>query len=100
MIAPRTRSSRRRSVGKPIPPVDSAISQEDSDLTNKPNSSATRGSPLIDSEHRDAMIRKAAYFRAESRGFCAGGEVEDWLAAETEIDHLLTSGETPSLCGE
>jgi len=36
-------------------------------------------------ERRD-LIAKAAYYRAERRGFQAGHELEDWLAAELEID--------------
>lgn len=32
-----------------------------------------------------AMIADAAYFRAEKRGFQPGHELEDWLAAEQEI---------------
>jgi hypothetical protein len=80
--------------------VDSSISQEDSDSATKANSSVAHASPVVDSEQREAMIRKAAYFRAESRGLCPGKEVEDWLAAETEIDRLLTNGETPTFCGE
>jgi hypothetical protein len=35
------------------------------------------------------MIREAAYFRAEHREFAPGHELEDWLAAEREIDWLL-----------
>ena len=38
---------------------------------------------------RDAMVRMAAYFRAEQRGFAPGSEWEDWLAAEAEIDALV-----------
>ena len=38
---------------------------------------------------REAMIAEAAYYRAEARGFEAGHELEDWLAAENEIDLLL-----------
>ena len=30
-------------------------------------------------------IAEAAYYRAERRGFAAGQEVEDWLAAEAEV---------------
>ena len=40
-------------------------------------------------EDRLRMIAEAAYFRAEQRGFVPGNEVEDWLAAEMEIDALL-----------
>lgn len=43
------------------------------------------------SPERLRMIAEAAYFRAERRGFAPGGEAEDWLAAETEIDILFTS---------
>ena len=37
---------------------------------------------------RHAMIELAAYYRAELRGFAPGRELEDWLAAEHEIDEL------------
>jgi hypothetical protein len=35
------------------------------------------------------MIREAAYYLAESRSFEAGRELEDWLAAELQIDELI-----------
>ncbi len=35
---------------------------------------------------RERLIAERAYLRAEQRGFAPGGEVEDWLAAEREID--------------
>ncbi len=31
-------------------------------------------------------IAVAAYYKAEARGFAPGGEVDDWLDAETEYD--------------
>ena len=34
---------------------------------------------------RETMVRMAAYFRAERRGFAPGYEIEDWLAAEAEV---------------
>jgi hypothetical protein len=40
-----------------------------------------------------AMIADAAYFRAEKRGFEAGHELEDWLAAEEEIEQQLQQQE-------
>jgi hypothetical protein len=40
-------------------------------------------------EDRHASIALAAYFRSESRGFAPGQEVEDWLAAEEEVDQRL-----------
>ncbi len=40
-------------------------------------------------EDRHASIALAAYFRSESRGFAPGHEVDDWLAAEEEVDQRL-----------
>lgn len=40
-------------------------------------------------EDRQRLIAEAAYFRAERRGFQPGRDLEDWLAAEIEIDALL-----------
>jgi Protein of unknown function (DUF2934) len=41
---------------------------------------------LVSPEERHARISQAAYRRAESRGFESGGELEDWLFAEREVD--------------
>ena len=43
----------------------------------------------ITPEERNRMIAEAAYYRAERRGFATGGEMEDWVRAETEIDRLI-----------
>ncbi len=40
-------------------------------------------------EDRHSMIAKAAYFRAARRDFQPGHELEDWLAAEAEVDRQL-----------
>jgi hypothetical protein len=45
--------------------------------------------PAVTPEERRAMIAEKAYLLAERRGFAPGGETEDWLAAETEVDALL-----------
>jgi hypothetical protein len=51
--------------------------------------------PPVDSEQRRAMIAEAAYYRAERRDFEPGHELEDWCAAERDIDTLLTCGGAP-----
>jgi len=46
-------------------------------------------------EDRAALIARAAYFRAERRGFSPGHELDDWLAAEDEIlQRLAGEGRT------
>jgi hypothetical protein len=44
-----------------------------------------RTASMSDVERREA-IAKAAYHRAEQRGFEPGHELEDWVAAETQVD--------------
>jgi hypothetical protein len=40
-------------------------------------------------EDRHERIAKAAYLRAARRNFAPGHELEDWLAAEQEVDRQL-----------
>jgi hypothetical protein len=39
----------------------------------------------IDLPDRDATIAELAYYKAESRGFEPGHELDDWLEAEREL---------------
>jgi DUF2934 family protein len=43
----------------------------------------------ISPQERQRMIEEAAYYRAQQRGFAPGNEMEDWVAAETEVDARL-----------
>jgi len=57
--------------------------------TARPKKTATTGPGGSSSVSRDEMVRMAAYFRAERRGFAAGNDLEDWLAAEAEVAALI-----------
>jgi Protein of unknown function (DUF2934) len=47
--------------------------------------------PIIVSEsERRCMIELAAYLRAERRHFALGHELDDWLAAEAEVNDRLS----------
>jgi hypothetical protein len=51
---------------------------------------------FVGPEQRAELIAKAAYFRAEQRGFAPGHEMSDWLAAEAEVDaRLLRAASAP-----
>jgi hypothetical protein len=68
-----------RPLSKPAAPAVSAASTQPQ--------RATRALANFDpSSSREALIATAAYYRAQKRGFQAGREMEDWLAAEREID--------------
>jgi hypothetical protein len=55
---------------------------------NPQSKSATRQRDILDAKGREEMISVAAYFRAEHRGFGGGDALNDWLAAEAEIDAM------------
>lgn len=65
--------------------------------TEKPGGDLEAGATIKDSslerreipsysDSREARIAERAYWRAEQRGFAPGGELEDWLEAEREVD--------------
>jgi DUF2934 family protein len=44
---------------------------------------------MLSTAPREQMIAEAAYFRALERNFQGGNSLEDWYAAEREIDSIL-----------
>jgi hypothetical protein len=68
------------------------LSAEDGDLNSDVKIVSTTLSatpaPSID---RQQMISEAAYRYAQARGFEPGHDIEDWLAAEAEVDARLSS---------
>jgi len=62
---------------------------QDQDPREPTITKARLSSVAFDSSGRHEMIENLAYYYAESRGFISGHELEDWLAAETEIDARL-----------
>jgi hypothetical protein len=45
--------------------------------------------PTVSADDRERMIRDAAYLRYQEGGCVDGRDMEDWLAAEAEIDAQL-----------
>jgi Protein of unknown function (DUF2934) len=58
-------------------------------VADPPVAVSSRASPLIPASLCHDMIRDAAYFRAQARGFVPGKEIEDWLAAEQDVEELI-----------
>lgn len=88
MISPRVNSN---SLGSPQlgPPQSSAEAAA--------NTPPAPQETLPDAATREAWIRQTAYFRSEQRGFAPGGELEDWLEAEREIERRYPRGQKPLL---
>ena len=55
-----------------------AVLESAQSMTTRPKS--------IDPDVRHQLVAAEAYFRAERRGFAAGHELEDWVAAEAAVD--------------
>lgn len=85
----------RRSTGPRTPespqPADKVPPRRRTPAGNSPAAPATNAI-TVSEEARRAMIAQAAYLRAERRGFTPGNELEDWMAAEAEVDALLRAG--------
>lgn len=62
-----------------------------------PGSAVVPANPSVSAEQRCVLISEAAYFLAEHRGFAPGHDLDDWLAAETEIDAILMRERAPDV---
>lgn len=109
---PRTSGSRSKKASLPLtttPPTAVGQSSTEEALqdaatgSGEPAARTAGAEPLVRSSRlerreipsfspsREARIAEAAYWRAERRGFTAGHELDDWLAAEREIDGQLAA---------
>lgn len=60
------------------PAIESTIPS----ATGQPDDAASLRSQL---DEMNARIAELAYYKAESRGFAPGNELEDWIEAEKEV---------------
>lgn len=80
----------------PQPAPQGAAGQREAPDAAAPRASGTRADTAADAaagtdtQSRYRMIAEAAYFRAERRGFAAGGELQDWLDAEEQLGCTAT----------
>lgn len=89
---PRTGSGRTKKTAPPVaqrsPSTEAARDAERTEVTSAHLERREIPSFSID---REARIAEAAYWRAERRGFAGGQELDDWLAAEKEVDGDLAA---------
>ena len=96
--APKAKAAVARAPAAPKSAVTAAPAA--TSASGKPGS-AGKGAPAIkpvdkppapSHAERRRWIATAAYLRAEQRGFAPGYELQDWLEAEAEIEHLIGKG--------
>jgi hypothetical protein len=73
---PRPRKTAAKTVAKKVAPAKAAAAA----AKRPPKAAASAPAD------RESLVRMAAYLRAERRGFAPGYEIEDWLAAEAEVN--------------
>ena len=62
----------------------------ESDIEQAPDQPFAQGAhDEIDPDLRQRMISEAAYRHYAERNYADGGDQDDWLQAEAEVDHLL-----------
>lgn len=88
-MASRRTAVREHEDSPPASPAPVATATSDSPLTPLPSPRGYPASHTIPACLREDMIQQAAYYLAEQRGFAPGHELEDWLAAERQVDALL-----------
>ena len=87
---PVTKTKRQSATGAAKTPSPSSRSAGAPRRHAAPRRPAAVSPAAVTPEERYRMIAETAYHRARMRGFAAGGEVQDWLEAEAEVDARLT----------
>ena len=91
---PAKKPAAKKAVAKKVGVASAAVQRPPSPTKSpaplKQRPPAKKASGPITTEERDALIREAAYFRAEKRNFAPGFDAEDWAAAEREVDERLS----------
>lgn len=90
-MSAKKQTTRKSSKG---PRNEIAASATETKVPARDNSSPSPAA--LDLQGRHQMIARAAYCRAEQRGFAGGtnSQFHDWLEAEAEIDRMLARTST------
>jgi hypothetical protein len=88
------KGSRKAKGGRPTPAEvkhpHSVANIVEEELEATPDQPFAEGvQDAIDPDLRHRMISEAAYHRYAERGYEDGYDLDDWLQAEAEVDHVL-----------
>lgn len=72
-------------------PTPKTAPKAGSKVATKKPAKTTAGNKVPQAQ-RSHYIEVAAFYIAERRGFAPGDPLQDWVAAEAEIDRLLAEG--------
>jgi Protein of unknown function (DUF2934) len=83
-VSPEKKPTRRKAAAE-VPVLTESVAGTGMQAKRSPAANATSVDPNI----RRQLVAAEAYFLAERRGFTAGGEIADWVAAEAVVDSRL-----------
>ena len=86
-VAPSAAAHAASNHPRSVPIIDPEIESEE--LPDQPF--AEGGQDVLDADLRHRMISEAAFHRYAQRGYADGYDIDDWLQAEAEVDHLLVN---------
>lgn len=67
--------------------------------TTSPRDTQRHSIATVSAERRHRMIAHVAYYFSQERGFAPGHELDDWLAAERQIDAAAGRNEATTVAG-
>jgi hypothetical protein len=88
--------STRREVAHPYS-VPNIVEEEADAAPDQPFAEGIQD--VLDPDLRHRMISEAAYHRYADRGYEDGYDLDDWLQAEAEVDHLLLRRQAEGAAG-
>ena len=78
--------------GEPRHPHSVPILEGEDEASAMPDQPFVEGAyDVVSPDLRHRMISEAAYRRYVERGYADGYDLDDWLSAETEVDHVLVN---------
>lgn len=89
MSATPVRASKSKGATKTTLPSPDVARAPVARIKAKKGSTAPSAVPALNAEERNRLVARAAYFRAEKRGFAPGYELQDWVEAEAEVRRLI-----------
>ena len=89
-----TADANKRRSGRAVPSRGRSAANiaTETDAEQDPDQPLVEGAQdAIDPDLRHRMISESAHRRYAERGYADGYDVDDWLEAEAEVDHLLSN---------
>ncbi len=88
-VTPRARARRGVTVPEQPPRSIPILAEEPEEERMAEQPFEEGAADAVDPDLRHRMISEVAFGMYAQRGFVDGYDVDDWLAAETHVDHLL-----------